>query len=86
MKEASLKTSLLKGLDEKDKKEMKGLFIEALRLRQLFIKRLEEKKAEVQTERLSKTDYDNPSWAFKQAELNGYERSMNELISLLQEE
>lgn len=81
-----MKTSLLKGLDEKEKMEMKGLFIEALRLRRLFIKRLEEKKAEVQSERLSKTDYDNSSWAFKQAELNGYERSLNELISLLDED
>lgn len=79
-----MKTSLLKGLDEKEAKEMKGLFIEAQRLRRLIQQRLEEKKKDVQAERLAKTDYDTSSWAFKQAELNGYERSLNELISLLE--
>jgi uncharacterized protein YutD len=78
-----LKTSLLKGLDEKEAKEMKGLFIEAQRLRRLIQKRLEEKKSETQAERLSKVDYATGSWAYKQAELNGYERGIVEFLSLL---
>ncbi len=77
-----MKTSLLKGLDAGEAKEMKGLFIEAQRLRRLFIKRLEEKKKDAQAERLSVREFD-ASWAYKQAEINGYERSLNELISLL---
>jgi len=80
-----LKTSLLKGLDEKDKKEMKGLFIEAHRLRKLFIERLNEKKADTQAVRLSKNNYDSPSWAYEQAEFNGYERAINELTSILED-
>lgn len=80
-----MKTSLLKGLDEKETKEMKGLFIEAQRLRRLFEKRLEEKKLETQKERLDKVDYEGGSWAYKQAELNGYERAINEFLSLLED-
>lgn len=80
-----MKTSLLKGLDKKDEEEMKGLFIQALRLRKQFINVLDEKRKSIQKERLDKQDYDNASWSYKQADLNGYERAINELISLLDE-
>lgn len=79
-----MKTSLLKGLDEKGVKEIKGLFIESHRLRQIILERLNEKVADVQKERLSKTEFDS-QWAYKQAEMNGYERSINELKSLLED-
>ena len=29
------------------------------------------------------SDYDNPSWAYKQADQNGYNRALEEIISLL---
>jgi hypothetical protein len=66
--------------------EFKGLFIEARLVRKRLIEVLEEKRNSIQSERLSKVDYSDASWAFKQADLNGYERSINELISLLEEE
>jgi hypothetical protein len=34
-------------------------------------------------ERISVSDYDNPSWAYKQADRNGYLRAYEELIRLL---
>jgi hypothetical protein len=81
----SLKTSLLKGLAEDERKELRGLFLEALRVRKRLIQVLEEKRQSVQMERLGKEDYNSSSWAFKQAEMNGYERGINELISLLKD-
>jgi hypothetical protein len=80
-----LKTSLLKGFSEDEKQEFKGLFIEAHLLRKRLIEVLEEKRKGVQSERLTKEDYSNTSWAFKQADLNGYERGIIEFISLLEE-
>lgn len=78
-----MKTSLLKGLDAKEEKEIKGLWIEAHRIRKLLTSRLKEKVVETQTERLSKRSYQDAAWAYEQAELNGAERVLNELISLL---
>ena len=40
---------------------------------------LEDKKTEV----VLSTDYDNPSWAYKQADRNGYDRALTEVINLI---
>jgi hypothetical protein len=40
---------------------------------------LEDKKTEV----VLSTDYDSPSWAYKQADRNGYDRALTEVINLL---
>jgi hypothetical protein len=29
------------------------------------------------------SDYDSPSWAYKQADQNGYNRALNDIIQLL---
>lgn len=80
-----MKTSLLSGMSKDEQKEFKGLFIEARLVRKRLIEVLDGKRQSVQKERLSKEDYDSNSWAFKQADLNGYERGINELISLLED-
>lgn len=79
-----MKTSLLKGLNEKDKEEMKGLFIQSLRLRNQIIKTLEEKIKVIDTESVSKEGYESPSWAYKQADIVGYKRALKEIISLIE--
>lgn len=81
-----MKTSLHKGMAADAAQEFRGLFIQARIVRKRLIEILEEKRRSIQSERISKDDYSNASWAFKQADLNGYERGINELISLLQEE
>lgn len=82
-----MKTSLSKNLKtEAEKKEIKGLFIEAKRLRDQFKFVLEEKIRVAQTERLERVDYNNPSWPYKQAETNAYERAIREMISLLEDD
>lgn len=42
-------------------------------------KMLEDKKTEV----VLSTDYESPSWAYKQADRNGYDRALTEVINLL---
>lgn len=80
-----MKTSLLNGLNADDKKEIKGLFIEALRLRKRLNEVMLKKIEATQSERLEKINYDSPSWAFLQADLNGYERGVREAMSLLED-
>lgn len=78
-----MKTSLLDGLNAKDKEEMTGLFIAALRLRKRYGELIEKKIETNNAMRVSTNAYDSPSWAFQQADRNGYERAMKEIISLL---
>lgn len=80
-----MKLSLLKGLDEKELKEIKGLWKEAHRIRSLLASRLKEKQVETQEFRLSKRSFEHGAWAYEQAETNGYERAIMELISLLED-
>jgi hypothetical protein len=44
-----------------------------------LIKILEDKQTEV----VLSTDYESPSWAYKQADRNGYDRALTEVINLL---
>ena len=81
-----MKTSLTKGLNQDDRNEIKGLFVAALRLRKQLVKVLDEKKKVAENESLTKEGYDSPSWAYKQADLVGYKRALNELISILSDE
>lgn len=79
-----MKTSLLNGLEEKDKMEMKGLFIEAARLRKRLTDILEDKYKSMDLETLGKDGYENASWAYKQADAIGYKRAIRELQNLLE--
>lgn len=80
-----MKLSLLKGLNEKELLEIKGLWKEAHRVRSLLTSRLKEKQTETQEVRLTKRSFEHGAWAYEQAELNGYERAIAELISLLED-
>jgi hypothetical protein len=84
LKEATLKTSLLKGLNTKDEQELKGLFIEAARLRKRMVDVLEEKYKSMDVATLGKDGYENASWAYKQADAIGYKRAIRELQNLLE--
>ncbi len=80
-----MKTSLSKNLTTKeDKDEIRGQFIAALRLRMQIIDLIKEKIDSYKLETLSKEGYGDASWAYKQADANGYERAMREIISLLE--
>jgi hypothetical protein len=79
-----LKTSLLKGLNEKDTLEMKGLFIEAARLRKHITILLDDKYLSAEESVLTKEGYSDASWAYRQADAIGYKRAIREMQSLLE--
>ena len=78
-----MKTSLTSGLDEQQKDEMEREFGASARLRERLIYILEGKMETNKKEVRSKENYQNPSWAYLQADGIGYERAISELISLL---
>lgn len=47
------------------------------------LERLDQILQEKKTEVVLSTDYDNPSWAYKQADRNGYDRALTEVINLI---
>lgn len=47
------------------------------------LERLQQILEDKQTEVVLSTDYDNPSWAYKQADRNGYDRALTEVINLI---
>lgn len=47
------------------------------------LERLEQILQEKKTEVVLSTDYDNPSWAYRQADRNGYDRALTEVINLI---
>jgi len=81
-----LKTSLVKGLDKTDAEEIKGLFVKSLRLRKRLIKLAEEKITSSHLASLDRIKFENASWAYYQADSNGYERGLLEMISILTDE
>ena len=47
------------------------------------LERLEQMLQSKRTEVVLSHDYDNPSWAYKQADRNGYDRALTEVINLI---
>lgn len=78
-----MKTSITSGLSKEKSEEVVREFNASGILRDRLIDVLNVKKESLRTEVRSKTSYDNPSWAYFQADANGYERAISELISLL---
>lgn len=79
-----MKTVLTAGLNEEVKKQVRAEFIGSPVFRERLIAVLNGKKESLRSNVLSKSSYENPSWAYLQADSNGYERAINELISLLE--
>lgn len=78
-----MKISWTVGLDKDLIKELRGDFVSSKIVRHRLSKMLEEKIKAARAASLSKDGYDNPSWAYKQADQVGYERAMNEVILLV---
>ena len=78
-----MKTVWTSGLTPEQKKEMTSAFTSAGFLRERLSGILEDKIETNRTASISKTSYDNPNWAYLQADAVGYERAMKEIISLL---
>lgn len=79
-----MKLNWTKGLNERDKEEMKLLFSSNARLRARAIEIMKEKQAAAHKGATLKETYDSPNWALRQADAVGYERAINEIISLFE--
>lgn len=78
-----MKTVWTSGLNPEQKKEMTSAFNSAGLFRERLTDILEDKINTNRNGSVSKTSYDNPNWAYLQADAVGYERAMKEIISLL---
>jgi hypothetical protein len=80
-----MKTVWTKGLDAEKEKEMLREFKEATLLRKRLSSILNEKVKAKHSESRSKDGYANPSWPYFQADAIGYERALEEIISILED-
>lgn len=80
-----MKTAWTAGLKEQEKKEVIEDFKASPALRARLTQMLTKKIDSERGSSLSKISYDSPSWPYLQADTNGYERALREVISLLEE-
>lgn len=80
-----MKSSIVVGLEDDAKKEMESCFKGSKMLRDRLSVLLKNKIESSNKDSRSESGYENPSWPFKQADYRGYERAMQEVISLLAE-
>lgn len=80
-----MKTCWTKGLDPERtievRKDYVGSAILRRRMKELLLERIDNSY----TQSVSKDGYQNPSWAYLQADARGYERAMKELLSLIED-
>lgn len=79
-----MKTSWTKGLTADLKEEVTLSFKSSTIMRKRLKELLAEKEALAQKSIVSKDMYDSPSWAFLQADNNGYIRALHEILSLIE--
>jgi hypothetical protein len=79
-----MKLSWTKGLDKDAKEELKGSYLSSLPVRQRLEVLIQEKLKASYDESKAKSSYENPNWAYLQADHRGYERALHEIIKLIQ--
>lgn len=78
-----MKSCWTKGLNDQEKSDLEGSYKAATLLRKRLIEVLKDKAEVSNRNARSKVTYDNPNWAFLQADNVGYERCLYEIIDLL---
>lgn len=78
-----MKISWTKGVDKELAIDIRQNFKESLVTRRRLTTLLEEKITASQKVSRSKAEYENPNWAYLQADARGYERALDEIISLI---
>ena len=81
-----MKTSLLKGLDDKGVSNVRSSFASDATFRKALSGLLGKRVNNAFANMRKVESYDNPSWAFTQADTIGYTRALTEVINLLQSE
>lgn len=78
-----MKTSITAGLSKERQEEVRGAFTASSAFRERLTEILDKKINTTKTSKTSLESYESPSWAYLQADANGYERAIREVISLL---
>ena len=79
-----MKQSWTKGLEAEPAGDMRAAFKSSSILRKRLEKLLRDKEEEAIRLARSKEGYECPNWAYKQADLVGYTRALNDIISLIE--
>ncbi len=79
-----MKTSWTDGLDETRQKEVRQNFKEATVMRKRMTELVQSKIARNIVETRSKVNYQKPSWTYEQADAHGYQRALDEILSLIE--
>ena len=79
-----MKVVWTKGLVDKEKEEMKSLFLSNAFFRKRAQKILQDKIVLIRQKNTVESSYESPNWALKQADAVGYERALQEIISILE--
>lgn len=78
-----MKTTITKGLTGQAKEEMILSFNACGNFRERLELILKEKQESARKANMQESMYENPNWALKQADLIGFTRALEEVISLL---
>lgn len=78
-----MKSVLSRGLDNRQKEELKAEWGTSVLLRQQLVKALEGKIEENRKKQCDMDDFNCPNWQFKQAAYISKEKTLQELIDLL---
>lgn len=79
-----MKKSLLNKCESPEQeRELKQSFVAAHLLREKLGEVLVDKAVNAQRNSIGKEGYDCPNWAYKQADIVGYQRALNEIMNLL---
>lgn len=81
-----MNTKWLAGLSDQEKKDLKASIVAAYPAFKRLHKLLEDKMESVETTRLGRDKYDKSSWPYFQADCNGYQRAISEIIKLIEVE
>jgi hypothetical protein len=81
-----MKKNWTAGLTPQHAEEITHSFNAGVELRKRLSRLLEDKITAKRKETISKDAYASPSWAYLQADAVGYERALNEVISLISSE
>ena len=82
MDKKGILTVWFKGLEEKDKTKLEDLLRHNTFLLSRLLSVLDEWEKEIENRETSTSDYDSPSWAYKQAHYNGQKSTLSKIKRL----
>lgn len=77
-----MKTTWTKGVDSQLEADIKSAFKSSTVIRARLSEICEDKLGSALT--TNKAQYDNPNWCYQQADIIGYRRALEEIVSLLE--